>query len=135
MFYRINVFPIEIPTLEERRDDIPELVKHILDDIKDSGGQIPNFHDSAFSALKEYLWPGNVRELRNLVERAAIIFPGKLINSNNIKENLLKVNLPNNKDESEALWNMTSNLTEVSESEDDNFSVPHPSHYKKWFDF
>ncbi len=135
LFYRINVFPIEIPTLSERKEDIPELVKHILDDIKDSGSEIPSFNDSAFSALKEYLWPGNVRELRNLVERAAIIFPSKVINSNNIKENLLKVNLPNNKDESEALWDMTSNLTEINENGDDNFSVPHPNHYKKWFDF
>ena len=77
LFYRINVFPIEIPTLAERKDDIPELVGHILEEIKNTGSTIPNFNESAFSALKEYLWPGNVRELRNLIERAAIIFPEK----------------------------------------------------------
>jgi len=135
LFYRINVFPIEIPTLAERKDDIPELVRHILDEIKDTGSTIPNFNESAFSALKEYLWPGNVRELRNLIERAAIIFPGKTIGSQNVKENLLKINLPNTKDENNSLWELTSNLTEVEEMPDEEFSVPHPNHYKKWFEF
>ncbi len=129
LFYRINVFPIEIPTLAERKDDIPELVGHILEEIKNTGSTIPNFNESAFSALKEYLWPGNVRELRNLIERAAIIFPGKTIGSQNVKENLLKINLPNTKDEKNSLWELTSNLTEVQEIPDEDFSVPHANHY------
>ena len=64
LFYRINVFPIEIPTLSERKEDIPDLVNHILNEIKIDGSEIPIFDDSAISALKEYIWPGNIRELK-----------------------------------------------------------------------
>ena len=139
LFYRINVFPIEIPTLSERKNDIPELLKHILSEIKNTGSKIPTFDESSLTALKEYIWPGNIRELRNVIERASIIFPNKVISANNIRENLLRVNIPDSSEEKDTLWEMTSRLTEVdqnSELDDENrISVPHPSHYKKWFDF
>ncbi len=140
LFYRINVFPIEIPTLAERKEDIPELLKFILAEIKkDNELDLPIFDDSALIALKEYLWPGNIRELRNLIERAAIIFAKKKINGKNIRENLLKINLPNFKDESNILWEMTSELTDVKDIQDEkkneNNSLPHPNNYKKWFDY
>jgi sigma-54 specific flagellar transcriptional regulator A len=58
LFYRINVFPIEIPTLAERKDDIPELLNHILEEIDENKQKnLPIFDDSAISALKEYIWP------------------------------------------------------------------------------
>ena len=136
----INVFPIEIPTLAERKEDIPELLKYILAEIKkDNELDLPIFDESAVIALKEYLWPGNIRELKNLIERAAIIFAKKKINGKNIRENLLKINLPNFKDESNILWEMTSELTDVKdikeEKQNDNNSLPHPNNYKKWFDY
>ena len=135
LFYRINVFPIEIPTLAERKDDIPILVKHILDELKNSGSLIPSIDPSAVNALQEYIWPGNVRELRNVIERAAIIFPEKNITAKNIRENLLKVNLPDNHDEKNILWEMTADLSEVEiQKNDSNGSIPHPNHYKKWFE-
>ena len=138
LFYRINVFPIEIPTLAERKEDIPLLVSHILNEIKTNGSNPPIFEESALTALKEYVWPGNIRELKNLIERAAIIFREKKVNGRNIKENLLKINLPNFKEEKDALWNMTSDLTEIEAttgfSQDEN-SMPHPNHYKKWFEY
>ena len=136
LFYRINVFPIEIPTLSERREDIPELVNNMLNEIKELGSDIPIFDESAFLALKEYLWPGNVRELKNVVERAAIIFPKYKISSKNVKENLLKIKVPDNKEESKVLWDMTSELSEVNnnKSENEEFNIPHPNHYKKWFE-
>ncbi len=91
------------------------------------------------TALKEYIWPGNIRELRNVIERASIIFPNKVISAKNIRENLLRVNIPDSAEEKDTLWEMTSSLTEVdqnSDKDDENrISVPHPSHYKKWFDF
>ncbi len=135
LFYRINVFPIEIPTLSERRGDIPILVNHILSELKQGGASIPNIDSSGIKALQEYLWPGNVRELKNVIERAAIIFPNQIINSKNIKENLLKVNLPDNYQEKEILWKMTSELSDidVDDSETSSF-IPHPNHYKKWFE-
>ena len=139
LFYRINVFPIEIPTLSERKNDIPELLKHILSEIKDSGSKIPTFDESSLTALKEYIWPGNIRELRNVIERACIIFPNKVISAKNIRENLLRVNVPDSTEEKDTLWEMTSSLTEVDQNSDvddeNRISVPHPSHYKKWFDF
>ena len=137
LFYRINVFPIEIPTLSERKEDIPDLVNHILKELERSGSLIPKIDPSAINALKDYIWPGNVRELRNVIERAAIIFPQKNITAKNIKENLLKVNLPDNQDEKNILWEMTAELSEIEVEKNDNNnnnSIPHPSHYKKWFE-
>ena len=140
LFYRINVFPIEIPTLAERKDDIPELLEHILNEINFDGESIlPEFDESALIAMKEYLWPGNIRELKNLIERATIIFSNKKINGKNIRENLLKINLPDLKEESDFLWEMTSELSDVKESksisEVSESQLPHPNHYKKWFDY
>ena len=139
LFYRINVFPIEIPTLAERKDDIPQLLNHILEDIDaNKQNNLPIFDDSAISALKEYIWPGNIRELKNLIERASIIFANKKINAKNIRENLLKINLPDFKEESNFVWEMTSELTNVKDLKEINSannSLPHPNNYKSWFDY
>ena len=138
LFYRINVFPIDIPSLSERKNDIPILVDHILTELKDRNEKIPKFNNSAILALKEYLWPGNVRELKNVIERATIIFPNQIIDAKNIKENLIRINLPDQKEEQENLWDMTKNLVDVSDENNSNQTVnqiPHPNHYKKWFDY
>ena len=139
LFYRINVFPIEIPTLAERKDDIPQLLNHILEEIDENKQhKLPIFDDSAISALKEYIWPGNIRELKNLIERASIIFANKKINAKNIRENLLRINLPDFKEESNFVWEMTSELTTVKDSKETNStnnSLPHPNNYKSWFDY
>ncbi len=135
LFYRINVFPIEIPSLAERREDIPVLVNHILDELKKNGSMVPRIDITGIKALQEYIWPGNVRELKNVIERAAIIFQEESINAKNIKENLLKVNLPDSQQEKEKLWEMTTDLSNVDVDKTDNSSsMPHPNHYKKWFD-
>lgn len=68
LFYRINVFPINIPPLRERRDDIPILVEHFLKERK-------RFHPAALDILINHTWPGNVRELENLIERL-VVFAG-----------------------------------------------------------
>ena len=78
LFFRINVFPIEIPTLSERKEDIPILVDHIINEISLNQELVPKFDTSAIRALQEYIWPGNVRELKNVIERAAIIFRKQL---------------------------------------------------------
>ena len=140
LFFRINVFPIDIPTLSERKEDIPILVNHILKEIKEDNLEVPQFDESAFNALKEHIWPGNVRELKNVIERATIIFPNKLITSKNIRENLIRISLPSEKEEKENLWDMTSDLVplETISKNDDNEksnSIPHPNHYKKWFEY
>ncbi|MBD9368304.1 sigma-54 dependent transcriptional regulator [Xanthomonas sp. XNM01] len=79
LFYRLNVFPIEMPPLRERRDDLPALVATIAAQLARTGRGEVRFADAALAALAGYAWPGNVRELTNLVERLAVLNPGGLV--------------------------------------------------------
>jgi formate hydrogenlyase transcriptional activator len=73
LYYRLNVFPILIPPLRERRDDIPQLVQHFVDVFsRRMGKRIEHIPETTMNAFSTYHWPGNVRELQNLVERAVI---------------------------------------------------------------
>jgi formate hydrogenlyase transcriptional activator len=77
LFYRLNVFPIVIPPLRERPEDIPALVWHILKDLgQRMGRSIDVVHASTMQAFQKYSWPGNVRELRNVIERNLILNTG-----------------------------------------------------------
>jgi DNA-binding NtrC family response regulator len=74
LFYRLNVFPVRLPPLRERRDDIPALAAHFLERHSARyGGRVEGFTHEALSALLRYDWPGNVRELENAVERALAV--------------------------------------------------------------
>ncbi|WP_431133967.1 sigma 54-interacting transcriptional regulator [Psychroserpens mesophilus] len=74
LYFRLNVFPIHIPALRERKDDIPLLVEHFVDKFnKAYDKHIKYISDDAMSKLKAYNWPGNIRELENLIERASIL--------------------------------------------------------------
>ncbi|MBK1726882.1 sigma 54-interacting transcriptional regulator [Halorhodospira neutriphila] len=75
LFYRLNVFPIEIPPLRERPGDIPVLIEEIIRRIEAEGRGSVRVSPGAMSALSTYHWPGNVRELANVVERLAILCP------------------------------------------------------------
>ncbi len=76
LFYRLNVVPVSIPSLSERRDDIPALAEHFFTRYAaDQGLPPPDISEQAMAALQAYDWPGNVRELRNLVERTIIMTP------------------------------------------------------------
>jgi transcriptional regulator with PAS, ATPase and Fis domain len=75
LFYRLNVIPIQLPALRERRDDIPLLVKHFL--ARFAGGTGVHVSQSAMRALMAYHWPGNVRQLENAVERAIALCSGR----------------------------------------------------------
>ena len=80
LFYRINVFPIGMKGLDERRQDIPRLVELILKRFRGQGvGEAPKFQDSAIAALQASSWPGNVRQLRNVLERCCVMYPGEVI--------------------------------------------------------
>ena len=77
LYYRLNVFPIHIPSLRERPEDIPPLAKHFAAQYaRGMGRQVPNIPDSAIQALKAWTWPGNIRELQNVIERAVIVSAG-----------------------------------------------------------
>ncbi len=76
LFYRLNVFPIEMPALRERIEDVPELLKFMFAKIESAGRKVALLTPEVLIALQHYSWPGNIRELGNLVERLSILFPG-----------------------------------------------------------
>ena len=80
LFYRLNVIPIEIPALRERRDDIPALVEHFLQKhAQRSGRRVERIDEGGLAGLQQYDWPGNVRELENTIERAVVLSTGPVI--------------------------------------------------------
>ncbi|MBS3958827.1 MAG: sigma-54-dependent Fis family transcriptional regulator [Xanthomonadaceae bacterium] len=79
LYYRLNVFPIEMPALRERIEDLPALVQAIVTRLAADGRGDVRLAPDAMAALAAYPWPGNVRELHNLVERLAVLHPGESI--------------------------------------------------------
>ena len=74
LFHRIYVFPLGLPPLRERREDIPALIEHFASQVSAQNGWKPvPFSDEAMEALQSHCWPGNVRELRNMVERLMLL--------------------------------------------------------------
>jgi sigma-54 specific flagellar transcriptional regulator A len=84
LYYRLNVFPIEMPSLRERGDDIPLLLQELMTRLEAEGAQTVAFTPRAINSLTEHSWPGNVRELANLVERMVILYPSSLIDVNHL---------------------------------------------------
>jgi formate hydrogenlyase transcriptional activator len=80
LYYRLNVFPLTIPPLRERPEDIPLLVQHFVRQAaRKMNKTIDTIHCDAMDALTQYPWPGNIRELENVIERAVILSPGPLL--------------------------------------------------------
>src|SRR3546814_20002531 len=80
LFYRLNVVPVSLPPLSERRDDIPPLVEHYLTRYAaDQRVPSPEIAADAMAALQAYEWPGNVRQLRNVIERTMILADRKSV--------------------------------------------------------
>jgi len=91
LYYRLNVIPLEVPSLTERADDIPALISHFTELMTGFGGYRPKqFTEQAMQITKEYKWPGNVRELKNFVERIYILVPNDMVEI----EDLQYVGLP-----------------------------------------
>jgi two-component system, NtrC family, nitrogen regulation response regulator NtrX len=77
LFYRLNVVPVRLPALRERREDIPELVSNFLTRIAaERRLPMPSVSEEAMAALQAHDWPGNIRQLRNIIERTLILAPG-----------------------------------------------------------
>jgi formate hydrogenlyase transcriptional activator len=77
LFYRLNVFPIQVPSLRERADDIPLLVEYLIERYATRlGKKITNIDKNTFNLFRSYRWPGNIRELQNVIERALILGDG-----------------------------------------------------------
>ena len=87
LFYRLNVMPIFLPPLRDRRDDIPALVQHFIKKFaKAHNSMINGISKDAVEALKSYRWPGNIRELENAVERAFIVENSNMIQTESLPD-------------------------------------------------
>src|SRR5581483_8658927 len=89
LFYRLNVIPIHLPPLRERREDIPLLVAHFVQRLsRQLGKPVTGVTPEALAALETYHWPGNVRELENVIERAIVLGAGELLGLDALPANL-----------------------------------------------
>ena len=88
LYYRINVFPIEMPPLRERAEDVPLLLNELITIMETAKRGSVRFNSAAIAVLQQYSWPGNVRELANLVERMAILHPHGIVGANDLPANL-----------------------------------------------
>jgi two-component system nitrogen regulation response regulator GlnG len=88
LYYRLNVVPLRVPALRERRDDIAELTQHFLQKAVEQGLPQKAMTEEAITALKRYDWPGNIRELENLIYRICALYTESLINEHVIANEL-----------------------------------------------
>ncbi len=84
LFYRLNVFPIEMPALRERSDDLPDLISAITRQLAEAGRGKVTLSEGAVDVLRRYAWPGNVRELSNLLERLAVLHPAETVRASDL---------------------------------------------------
>ncbi|MCF1426714.1 MAG: sigma-54 dependent transcriptional regulator [Shewanella sp.] len=94
LFYRLNVFPVEMPSLLDRAEDIPLLLQELVSRVYNEGRGKVRFTQRAIDSLKEHGWTGNVRELSNLVERLAILYPGGLVDVNDLPIKYRHIDVP-----------------------------------------
>ncbi len=86
LYYRLNVLPINIPPLRDRREDIPYLANHFLHKlVRETGGQAESISPAAMDKLMQYSWPGNVRELENVIERSVVLARGQVLEVDDIR--------------------------------------------------
>ena len=90
LYYRINVFPIEMPSLRERPEDIPPLLNELITIMESEDRGSVRFNSAAIKALCGYEWPGNVRELANLIERMAILYPHSIVGASDLPKKFRK---------------------------------------------
>ncbi len=126
LYYRLNVFPIEVPALRTRREDIPLLIQHFIEQYRALAGGTStlsaiNLSKEVFELLENYTWPGNVRELANLIERLIILSSGRTVEIADLPEQYYKKSVEATV-ASETLGT-SSSLAETSRREDKNFTV------------
>jgi two-component system, NtrC family, response regulator AtoC len=115
LYYRLSVFPINLPPLRERREDIPLLVQHFLQKLS-SPGELKRFNPEVMKQLMNYEWPGNVRELQNIVERMVIICPHREIGMDWVPDFILKKDREEQNNQSFSLPSEGISLEELEKS-------------------
>ncbi|MBN2570559.1 MAG: sigma-54-dependent Fis family transcriptional regulator [Ignavibacteriales bacterium] len=119
LFHRLNVIPIHVPPLRERREDIPLLIEHFTNEICNKNKfPIKKFSDGAVSKLQSMPWKGNVRELRNIIERIVIMIPSEEIQEEDINELL-----PQSKSELDEIINKSNTFQEFKEKAEKSFII------------
>ena len=88
LFFRLNVVPLRLPPLRERLEDLPDLIRHFLDQVAREGLPLKQLEEPAIERLKRHPWPGNVRELENLARRLAALYPQETISASVIETEL-----------------------------------------------
>lgn len=122
LFYRINVVPIKLPNLNERTNDISELVFHFLNLAEKDGLSLKSISTEGIDALKAYSWPGNVRELQNFIKKMVILSRGPLITANDVLKEL-------------ELSPIQAKFIPDDDFKPDRFSIIVENHLKRYFDF
>jgi len=85
LYYRLNVVPINLPPLRERKEDVQALAEHFLERFSEStGGRVQGISSGAVDKLRSYHWPGNVRELENIIQRAMVLAPGESVEADDV---------------------------------------------------
>ena len=140
LLFRLNVFPIDVPTLRERASDIPLLIKNFeITELRNLPKEKhPQFTQDAYRALSKYSWPGNIRELKNVVIRASILFPGSNVNGDQVSQNLLNLKVPDkiNKIQDHDLTDDLSELEKIIEETAVAYMTPpSPEDFRKWFEY
>ena len=140
LLFRLNVFPIDVPTLRERASDIPLLIKNFeVTELRNLPKEKhPQFTQDAYRALSKYSWPGNIRELKNVVIRASILFPGSNVNGDQVSQNLLNLKVPDkiNKIQDHDLTDDLSELEKIIEETAVAYMTPpSPEDFRKWFEY
>ena len=118
LFYRLNVVPLRLPPLRERKEDIPDLVRHFMEMTHSEGLVIKSLNVEAVQRLYDYDWPGNVRELENLVRRVAALYPDDVITNDIIVAELAQGQF----------------AARDASSDDDNLGSAVEKHLSKYFD-
>ncbi|MBN2570560.1 MAG: sigma-54-dependent Fis family transcriptional regulator [Ignavibacteriales bacterium] len=117
LFHRLNVIPIHVPPLRERREDIPLLIEHFTNEICNKNKfPVKKFSNEAISKLQSMPWKGNVRELRNIIERIVIMIPSDEINAENLTDLL-----PQTKTEVDDIINLSNSFQEFKEKAERSF--------------
>ncbi len=94
LFYRLNVFPIELPPLKDRSEDIPTLVSALVERFCDQGQSRVSFTEAALAMMMQHYWPGNVRELANFIERLTITHPNATVDIEDLPEKFQNYSIP-----------------------------------------
>ncbi|MFT8451446.1 MAG: sigma-54 dependent transcriptional regulator [Zymomonas mobilis] len=115
LFYRLAVFPIHLPSLADRSDDVPLLAEYFCDRLPESRRFC--FSSDSLHYLSQYSWPGNIRELRNLIERTSILYPDQKVGVEQTQK-LLNLAVSSQPAERDALWNLSSPSSEISSDRD-----------------